>query len=56
MATPECAGLFTAIDEFAKKLHPKEAGPVIVLENNEKQCLIQSNDRIVVAVYKDLSI
>lgn len=55
VANSESSGLITAVAEIAKKLHPNESEPAIILENNEKQCIIKSNDKLVVSIYTNLS-
>lgn len=52
---PQSSGLLTAIANLAKKLHPNETEPIIILEKNKKQCLIQANDKVVLSMYKNIA-
>mgnify|MGYP002715784008 CR=1 FL=1 len=52
---PESSGLLTAMANYANKLLPSEFEPTVILENNDKQCIIQANKKLVVSVYRTLS-
>ncbi|XP_017776451.1 PREDICTED: ragulator complex protein LAMTOR5-like [Nicrophorus vespilloides] len=51
-ASTESAGVIGAIAEEASKLEPNSRPPVIVLESENKMCIIQRNGTITGAIYK----
>lgn len=46
------SGVITAIADQAAKLEPNSENPIIVLENDNSQCLIQRAHRATVAIFK----
>ncbi|XP_026286540.1 ragulator complex protein LAMTOR5 [Frankliniella occidentalis] len=51
-ASIESSGVVTAIADQAAKLEPNSQNPIIVLENDTNQCLIQRAERATIAIYK----
>lgn len=55
-ASSESAGIIAAIADQAAKLEPSSKAPIISLKNDNRQCLIHRQGRVVNAVYKDLTV
>ncbi|KAK0158934.1 hypothetical protein PV328_009869 [Microctonus aethiopoides] len=51
----DSAGLIAAIADQAAKLEPESDLPIITLQNDSKQCLIQRHGPVVGAIFKDTS-
>ncbi|XP_015111068.1 uncharacterized protein LOC107037179 [Diachasma alloeum] len=51
----DSAGLIAAIASQAAKLEPGLEAPIICLQNNSRQCLIQRQGPVVGAIFKDTS-
>lgn len=52
----DSSGILTAIAEQARHLSPSSKEyPVVILETNDKQCILQSNDKLVVSIIKSLA-
>ncbi|XP_034254949.1 ragulator complex protein LAMTOR5 homolog [Thrips palmi] len=51
-ASISSSGVITAIADQVAKLEPASKNPIIVLENDTNQCLIQRADRATVAIFK----
>ncbi|KAF7991759.1 hypothetical protein HCN44_010560 [Aphidius gifuensis] len=51
----ECAGMIAAIINQASKLEPGLDSPVVLFENETRQCIIQRDGLVTGAVFKDTS-
>lgn len=52
-ASTESSGLIVALAEQVAKLEPKKSLPVLVLENDNKTCIIQRSGTITGAIFKN---
>lgn len=55
-ASSDSAGIVAAIADQVAKLEPKSPAPIISLQNDTRQCLVQRQGPVVGAIYKDISI
>ncbi|XP_015524196.1 ragulator complex protein LAMTOR5 homolog [Neodiprion pinetum] len=54
-ASGQSAGLIAAIADEVAKLEPESNAPIIALESDNRQCIIQRQGPIVGAIYKAIS-
>ncbi|RZF48109.1 hypothetical protein LSTR_LSTR002175 [Laodelphax striatellus] len=51
-AKPEYTGIIAALAKQVSKLEPSAPHPVILLENDTRQCLIQQSGNLTAAIFK----
>lgn len=54
-ATTDSAGIVAAIADQASKLEPNSPAPIVSLQSENRQCIIQREGAVVGAIYKTIS-
>ncbi|XP_046667336.1 ragulator complex protein LAMTOR5 homolog isoform X2 [Homalodisca vitripennis] len=51
-ARPDCTGIVTAIAKQVAKLEPSSTPPIVLLEADNRKCLIQQSPTLTAAIFK----